>query len=89
MAAQMAVAYYVPHSDGTESGIIDAPGFSSGLSLIDLYEVDATIRSFASREEAEAWLNGKLDGRELVTLVTVVNKVGVVRVGDRYLHREL
>lgn len=50
------VAYDVPHNEGVEQGIIDGPGFTSGTSLVDLYEVDAEIASFATREEAEAWL---------------------------------
>jgi hypothetical protein len=55
----MIVAYYVPHNEGVESGIIDGPGFDSGFTLVDLYEVDASIRSFDTREEAEAWLAEK------------------------------
>lgn len=50
------VAYDVPHNDGLVQGIIDGPGFESGGELVDLYEVDASIASFATREEAEAWL---------------------------------
>lgn len=52
------VAFTVPHNEGLEWGIIDGPGFDSGLSLVDLYEVDAQIRSFATREEAEQWFAG-------------------------------
>lgn len=55
----MVVAYYMPHSDGTETGIMDEPGQSTGLDLVDLYEVDGEIRTFATREEAEGWLTGK------------------------------
>jgi hypothetical protein len=50
------VAFDIPHNDGREQGIIDGPGFDSELSLVDLYEVDGVIKSFATREEADAWL---------------------------------
>lgn len=56
----MVVAYYMPHNDGTETGILDSPGQSTGLTLVDLYEVDGEIRTFDTRSEAEAWLTGKL-----------------------------
>jgi hypothetical protein len=52
----MHVAYFVPHNDGVEAGVISEPGFDSEGSLVDLYEVDATIKSFVTREEAEGWL---------------------------------
>jgi hypothetical protein len=55
--AGFVVAFFVPHNDGTEKGIIDGPGFHSGATLVDLYEVDAEIASFETREEAEAWLD--------------------------------
>lgn len=38
------VAFYVPHKEELEQGIIDGPGFDTGDRLVDLYEVDATIR---------------------------------------------
>lgn len=56
----LVVAYHVPHNDGVESGVITESGFDSGTSLVDLYEVDATIRSFDSEDEACVWLNGLL-----------------------------
>jgi hypothetical protein len=56
MAAGFVVAFYVPHNEGVETGIIDGPGFDSGTRLVDLYEVDGEIASFATKEEAQAWL---------------------------------
>jgi hypothetical protein len=50
------VAYYVPHNEGVEKGILDGPGQDTGHQLVDLYEVDGVIRSFDTRDEAEAWL---------------------------------
>jgi hypothetical protein len=57
--AEMVVAYYVPHNDGTEQGILDGPGQDTGLDLVDLYEVDGIIKTFSDREEAQAWLDGQ------------------------------
>jgi hypothetical protein len=57
----MIVAYYFTHNDGEARGILDAPGQESGLELVDLYEADGTIRTFATREEAEAWLKEQDD----------------------------
>lgn len=51
------VAFDVPHSEGVEQGVIHGPGFSSGTSLVDLYEVDASIKSFFTKDEAETWLS--------------------------------
>ena len=53
------VAFYMPHNDGCEKGIIDGPGFDSGSLLVDMYEVDGAIKSFESREDAEAWLEAQ------------------------------
>jgi hypothetical protein len=50
------VAFDVPHNEGLEQGIITGPGFDSGTALVDLYEVDAQIKSFATVEEARDWL---------------------------------
>jgi len=57
--AEMVVAYYMPHNDGVESGILDGPGQDSGLDLVDLYEVDGVIKTFANRAEADEWLSSK------------------------------
>jgi hypothetical protein len=59
----MVVAYYMPHNDGVESGILDKPGQDTGLDLVDLYEVDGTIATFATEPEARQWLSGKLSKR--------------------------
>ena len=59
----MVVAYYMPHNEGIETGIFTKPGQSTDLDLVDLYEVDGVIRTFATREEAEEWLSGKLAAR--------------------------
>jgi len=59
----MVVAYYMPHNDGVESGILDQPGQDSGLDLVDLYEVDGVIKTFATRPEADVWLAEKLSSR--------------------------
>lgn len=53
---EFVVAYYMPHNDGTEKGILDGPGQDTGSTLVDLYEVDGQIATFATRGEAEAWL---------------------------------
>lgn len=52
----MFVAIHHPTNDGTYVAIIDGPGFDSGTELADGYEVDAHVRSFATVEEAEAWV---------------------------------
>lgn len=61
----MIVAYFVPHNDGVEFGIITGPGFDTDISLVDLYEVDATIKSFdgdgTDLWEATTWLKGKIE----------------------------
>lgn len=54
----MIVAYYIPHNDGVEAGILTKSGQSTGLTLVDLYEVDGEIRSFETLEEADAWIRG-------------------------------
>lgn len=55
----MVVAYWMPHNEGVESGIFDRPGQSTELDLVDLYEVDGTIETFASMQEAEDWIKEK------------------------------
>ena len=57
--APVTVAYYMPHNDGVEFGILDAPGQTTGLGLADLYEVDGEIRAFGNRQGAENWLQEK------------------------------
>jgi hypothetical protein len=59
----MVVAYYMPHNDGVVSGILDKPGQDTGLDLVDLYEVDGVIKTFATREEAHGWLVERLSKR--------------------------
>jgi hypothetical protein len=54
------VAYYMPHNDGVESGILDQPGQDTGTKLVDLYEVDGVIKTFDSRVAADEWLALKL-----------------------------
>lgn len=53
----MVVAYHIPHNEGIEYGIFTEPGNSTGLTLVDLYEVDGQIQTFETVEEAEMWLN--------------------------------
>jgi hypothetical protein len=55
----MVVAYYMPHNEGVESGILDKPGQDTGLDLVDLYEVDGKVATFRNKAEAEAWLQEK------------------------------
>lgn len=57
----MIVAYHFPHNDGIEYGILDKPYQDTGLTLVDLYEVDGQIRTFEHRYEAEDWLNAEFD----------------------------
>ena len=59
----MVVAYYMPHNDGVETGILDGPGQDTGTDLVDLYEVDGVIRTFSDKAEAEAWLAQKRGAR--------------------------
>jgi hypothetical protein len=59
------VGFYFPHIDGSVLGIIDGPGFDSKQMLIDGYEVDATIESFETLEEAEAWAEDHNDDGEI------------------------
>lgn len=59
----MVVAYYMPHNDGVESGILDRPGMDTGTNLVDLYECDGVIKTFATEIEAKQWLSGKLSRR--------------------------
>lgn len=56
------MAYYMPHNDGIVKGTMDKPGQDTGLSLVDLYEVDGVIKTFASQEEADSWLKEKSKG---------------------------
>lgn len=58
-AGGLVVAYLVPHNDGVEFGIITGPGFDTELTLIDLYEVDGTVKSLGSEADADAWLEEK------------------------------
>lgn len=55
----MIVAFYIPHNDGVEAGLITEAGFDSGTRLVDLYEVDGEIRSFETKEEAQEWLEAR------------------------------
>ena len=55
----MVVAYYFPHNDGIEVGILTESGQDTGTALVDLYEVDGAIRTFAERVDAEAWLRAR------------------------------
>ncbi len=61
----MVVAYYMPHNDGVEKGILEKPGDNTGLTLVDLYEVDGEIRAFETWSEAMNWLADKGGSREL------------------------
>lgn len=60
----MVVAYWMPHDEGVEAGIFDKPGQSTELDLVDLYEVDGQIKTFATMSEAEDWLADKRLDRE-------------------------
>jgi hypothetical protein len=53
------VAYYFPHNEGVEYGILTEPGQDTGTALVDLDEVDGAIRTFAERVDAEAWLRSR------------------------------
>jgi hypothetical protein len=55
----MIVAYYFPHNDGVEFGILTEPGQDTGTALVDLYEVDGAIRTFRERADAETWLQSR------------------------------
>lgn len=53
----MIVALHFPHNEGVTIALVDGPGFdSTGHGLVDAYEVDASLKSFATEEEVEAWL---------------------------------
>jgi hypothetical protein len=56
------VAYYFPHNEGIESGILTEPGQDTGTKLVDLYEVDGQIKTFNTWVEANEWLQSKLNG---------------------------
>lgn len=56
----MVVAYFVPHNEGIVAGILTEVGQDTGTSLIDLYEVDATIKAFEDHTEAYEWLLEKI-----------------------------
>jgi len=56
----MVVAFFMPHNDGVEADLITEAGYNSGTELVDMYEVDGVIRSFANEAEARQWLNAKL-----------------------------
>lgn len=66
----MIVAYYHPHNEGAEAGIITGPGFSTGSRLVDTYEVDASIGSFATEEEARRWLTEVAESEPVVSGLT-------------------
>ena len=51
------VAFRHPHNEGLVAGIITGSEFDTGTLLVDTYEVDATIKSFADIEDARAWVN--------------------------------
>lgn len=55
------VAYCVPHNEGSEYGVITGAGFETQGEIVDLFEVDATIKSFDTVTEAEEWLKGKVE----------------------------
>jgi hypothetical protein len=69
------VAYHVPHNEGVEMGIITGAGFDGNgddFNLTDLYEVDASVRSFDTVAEATDWLGSRQgDGREMPELEEV------------------
>lgn len=60
----MVVAYDFPHNEGRETGIMDKPGMDTGLDLVDLYEVDGQIATFATRTQAENWVKSRLSPLE-------------------------
>ena len=60
----MVVAFYMPHNDGVVSGIFTEPGQDTGLTLVDLYEVDGVIKTFATKGEAQRWLGERMNGHE-------------------------
>lgn len=55
--AKPIVAFYHPHNEGLVAGVITGSGFETGSALVDTFEVDASIRSFGTEEEAITWLN--------------------------------
>lgn len=55
----MVVAFYIPHNEGIAAGVITGPDFDTGLNLVDLFEVDGTVKSFETEEEADDWLGEK------------------------------
>ena len=52
----MVVVFYHPHNEGTVFGLITGTGFDTGTALVDGYEVDATIKSFDTEDEAREYL---------------------------------
>jgi hypothetical protein len=57
----MIVAYFIPHNEGIETGIITKAGQTTADALIDLSEVDGVITSFETLDEARAWIKSRLD----------------------------
>jgi hypothetical protein len=53
----MVVAFHFPHNEGVVYGVFTEPDRDTDLLLVDLYEVDGRIRTFADVESATAWLN--------------------------------
>ena len=52
----MVVAFHVPHNEGLVYGIFTEPDQTTNLALVDLYEVDGQVRTFANFEDAEKWV---------------------------------
>ena len=52
----MIVAFHFPHNEGLVYGIFTKPGMDTKLSLVDLYEVDGSIQTFETVEEAQQWM---------------------------------
>ena len=57
----MIVAYHFSHNEGIEQGTIDAAGQTTGAQLVDMYEADGEIRTFDTKEQADAWLREQRD----------------------------
>lgn len=53
----MIVAYYLRHNEreDAQAGVVEADD-AQVLAETDLYEADVFVRTFASREEADAWI---------------------------------
>lgn len=68
----LAVAFHHPHNEGRVAGVITGPGFDTGTSLVDTFEVDASIKSFDTEEEAIAWLVERVEDLTAEQLLPVV-----------------